>query len=367
MQTAIRTERTGDARAAMERRGVDLLALAPSDDLRYLLGFAPTADERPCLLLLDPEQTLCVVPALNAAQLEAAVPELETLAWADEEGPRPTLARALAALPAPPRRVAVDATMRADALLLLQTLLPDSEYVSSTEILAPLRMRKSADELARLRASARTADAAMRAAFAACHAGATELEVAEAVAGEFRRQGCEGVSFAIVAGGPNGAFPHHHSGDRRFADGDPIVIDIGSTLDGYASDITRMVHLGPPSDHYREVHDAVERAVQAALGAARPGASCADVDAAARAVIDDAGYGRYFTHRTGHGLGLSGHEPPSIMAGEETVLGRGMVFSIEPGIYLPGQFGVRLEEIVATTDAGCEILSSLGRDLAGAR
>jgi Xaa-Pro aminopeptidase len=201
------------------------------------------------------------------------------------------------------------------------------------------------------------------AAFAACRPGATELEVADAVAAAFRRAGAEEALFAIVGGGPNGAFPHHHTGSRRLEEGDAVVIDIGGRSEGYVSDITRMAYLGEPSERYREVHAVVEAAVQAGLAAARPGATCHEVDAAARGVIADAGYGEYFVHRTGHGLGLSVHEPPWIMRGDETELRVGMVHSIEPGIYLPGELGIRLEEIVHVTEDGCRRFSRLPRDV----
>jgi Xaa-Pro aminopeptidase len=172
------------------------------------------------------------------------------------------------------------------------------------------------------------------------------------------------VTFIIVASGPNGAFPHHHSGSRRLQAGDAVVIDIGGRLEGYSSDITRMAFVGEPTDRYREIHAIVEQALQAGLAAARPGAVAADVDRASRSVIEAAGYGEYFVHRTGHGLGLSTHERPYIRAdvtGE--VLREGTVFSVEPGIYLPGEFGVRLEEIVTLTADGCERFSGLDRDV----
>ena len=192
--------------------------------------------------------------------------------------------------------------------------------------------------------------------------GATELDVAEAAAAAFRAKGCEEVLFTIVAGGPNGAFPHHHSGRRALDAGDAVVIDIGARLNGYASDITRMAFVGAPNERYLEVHRVVEAAVQAGLGATRAGATCHDVDAAARGAIEEAGFGEYFVHRTGHGLGLSVHEPPWIMRGEDVELRVGMVHSIEPGIYLPGEFGVRLEEIVHVTADGCERFSRLSRE-----
>jgi Xaa-Pro aminopeptidase len=347
----------------MAECGVDLLAVSPSDDLLYLTGFSPTADERACMLLLAAETAVFLVPSLNAEQSREALPSLPFATWTDEDGPERALRDALAPLP-PPRRVAVAATMRADFLLLLQAALAGAEFSSADAVVGELRMRKDAAELEALLASAATADAAMSAALAACVPGARERDVAAAAAAAFGAAGADEVSFVSVASGPNGAFPHHHSGDRVLQPGDAVTIDLGGRLGGYASDLTRMAHLGEPSERYRLVHETVEQAVQAALAAARPGVTCSAVDRAARDVIEAAGFGAHFVHRTGHGLGLSGHEPPSLMAGEERELAAGMVFSIEPGIYLPGEFGVRLEEIVVATDDGCRVLGALPRDVA---
>jgi len=346
----------------MNETGVDVLAVAPSDDLLYLLGFSPTADERACMLLLGAEDSVFVVPSLNAEQSREALPSLAFSTWQDAEGPERALREAAAPF-AGARHVAVGATMRADFLLLLQATLEGAEFVSADGVVAELRMRKEPAELEALQASAQTADAAMEAALAACTPGASELDIADAAAAAFRQAGADEVSFTSVASGPNGAFPHHHSGPRRLQAGDAITIDLGGRRGGYASDLTRVAHIGPPTERYTNVRETVERAVQVGLAAARPGATCAEVDRAARGVIEAAGFGEYFIHRTGHGLGLTGHEPPSIMAGEERELVPGMVFSIEPGIYLAGEFGVRLEEIVTVTEGGCRVFSTLPRDV----
>jgi Xaa-Pro aminopeptidase len=356
--------RLEQAWAAMEKGGLDLLAISPSDDLRWLVGFSPTADERVCMLLVGRESAAFVVPSLNAEQTGAAVADLPLETWEDHVGPDEALARGLARLGLrAPATVAVDGTMRADFLLLLQEQLPGARCLPAAVVLADLRAVKDPSELESLAAAARTADAAVEAAFAACGPDATELDVAEAAAAAFRRAGCEEVLFTSVACGPNGAFPHHHSSGRRLQEGDAVTIDVGGRLNGYASDLTRMAHVGEPDGRYAELHDVVASALGAGLATARPGATCADVDRAAREVIEAAGLGEYFVHRTGHGLGLSVHEPPSIMAGEETELAPGMVFSVEPGVYLPGERGLRLEEIVWVTDTGCEVFSSLPRDV----
>jgi Xaa-Pro aminopeptidase len=259
------------------------------------------------------------------------------------------------------RRTGVDPEMRADHLLLLQEAIPNTKFVTASVAVRPLREVKSTEELRVIQAAAQAADDAVLAACSACLPGAMERDVGEAAAAAFRAAGCE-VLFTIVAGGANGAYPHHHSGRRVLDAGDAVVIDIGARLNGYASDITRMAFVGVPNKRYLEVHGVVEAAVQAGLGATRAGATCHEVDAAARSAIEDAGFGEYFVHRTGHGLGLSVHEPPWIMRGEDVELRVGMVHSIEPGIYLPGEFGVRLEEIVHVTADGCERFSRLSRE-----
>jgi Xaa-Pro aminopeptidase len=214
-----------------------------------------------------------------------------------------------------------------------------------------------------LKQSSRHADQAMRDAWSACRACVTEREIAETAAASFRRSGSEEVLATSIASGPNGAFPHHHSGGRRLQVGDSITLDLGGRLRGYASDITRMAVIGTPTPRYEGVHRTVEAAVKAALAAARPGALLKDVDLAARAVIEQAGYGQYFVHRIGHGLGLSIHELPSVTHLNTQAVEEGMVFSVEPGIYLPGEFGVRLEEIVHIAADGAHRFSDLPRDV----
>ncbi|MGH2935269.1 MAG: M24 family metallopeptidase [Gaiellaceae bacterium] len=363
MNEEIRMERLDGLRRRMAETGVGLAAVAPTDNLIYLLGFAPKYDERACMLLVSPGGASVVMPSLNAEQSAAEAPELELIRWSDAAGPVDAIRTALEHVGANGRAVAVDGEMRADHLLLLQAALPDARTVTATDVLGALRVAKSAQEIEALQVAGSAADQAVLAAFAACRSGVTEAEVAEAVAASFAAQGQE-LLFAIVGGGPNGAYPHHHTSSRPLADGDAVVIDIGGRGEaGYVSDITRMAFVGEPTDRYREVHAVVEAAVQAGMAAARPGATCQDVDTAARSVIADAGFGEYFVHRTGHGLGLSVHESPWIMRGDETELRVGMVHSIEPGIYLPGEFGVRLEEIVHITEDGCSRFSALPRDV----
>lgn len=357
------TGRLDRVRQSMQERRIDLLAVAPGDDLRYLLGYTPHADERPCYLLLSRGGAAFVVPSLNAAQAEQHV-QLPLFTYTDAEGPAKALAAARSKAGEPsPRRLGVDDTMRADFVLTLQAAYPDARLTLGSEATAPVRMRKDADEIEALKRSAQHADRAVQDVWAACRAGVTELELAEAAAASFRRSGSPEVLFTVIASGPNGAFPHHNPGTRRLAAGDAAVIDIGGRLDGYASDITRMAALGAPSARYRQVHAIVDEAVRAAIEVIKPGVPLKDVDLAARGAIERGGFGQYFVHRVGHGLGVSGHELPSVTHENAMPIDEGFVFSVEPGVYLPGEFGIRLEEIVYVDRAGAHRLSALPRDV----
>lgn len=358
MDYAGRLERV---RRAMAETGIDLLAIPPSDDLKYLTGFSPHADERPCYLFIAENRGLFLVPDLNANQSERHIRQ-PFVTYSDAQGPARALAAAREQFRAP-RKIAVGDTMRADAVLLLQDTWRETAFIPASTILAPLRMRKPPDEIAALRRVAITADGAIEAAYKACRPEATERQVAVAAGEGFNRAGASEVTATIVGSGPNSAYPHHQTSDRALRSGEPVLFDLGSRLEGYCSDITRMAFLGKPSARYVEVHKIVNDAVQAALSVIRPGTPIKDVDLAARRVIERADYGEHFTHRTGHGIGLSVHEPPSITHTDETPLEAGMAFSVEPGIYLPGEFGVRLEEIVVVTASGADVLSKLPRDV----
>jgi Xaa-Pro aminopeptidase len=357
--------------AQMAEAGVDLVAIAPTPNMRYLLGFAPLADERPCILLITRQGTRLVVPELNADQVEART-GMEGVRWSDATGPRQALMEAVSALSVGSGIVlAVDPAMRADALLLLQETIVLQRSVTSEKIMSALRMRKSGEEIEALARAAAQADRALMVGADACQPGVTEREVAEKIANYFRQDGAEAVDVTLVASGPNSAFPHHEASDRRLQVGDTIIIDIVATLDGYKSDVTRVVHLGEPPPQVRAVHEVVLKANRRGREAAVAGAYARDVDRAARAVIEQAGYGPYFIHRTGHGLGMEVHEEPWISAESNTLLEPGMVFSVEPGIYLEGQFGIRIEDIVVVTDPSatlgtggeCRCLTGLDRAL----
>lgn len=347
-------------RDRMQETGTDLVAVGPGSHMQWLLGFHPHADERPCFLMVAPGAEAMLMPALNAEGARQST-DLRFFEWADAEGPDKALTAALAALAPPTKpKLALDECMRADFALLLLDALPGARPVFTEENVGWLRMRKGAAEKAAIAANFTIADKAMQAVFAAIRPGRTERELAGVARDSFAAQGAS-VEFTIIGAGGNGAFPHHATGERALAEGDAVVIDIGGRQGGYPSDITRMAVVGEAPEGYDAVHAVVEAAVQAALAAARPGVRARVVDDAARSVITAAGYGEYFVHRTGHGLGIDIHEPPYVTATSETVLDEGMVFSIEPGIYLPGRFGIRLEEIVILGSDGPEVFSRLPR------
>ncbi|MEW5958393.1 MAG: aminopeptidase P family protein [Chloroflexota bacterium] len=353
-------ERLGRLQEVIRHAQVELVAIGPTANMRYLLGYVPHPDERLCLLLVSPETARLVVPTLNV-DVVAAHTDLPLEQWPDAEGPHLALRRALTGLPV--KRLAIDGTMRADFLLPLLTAASPQETVTVEALLAPLRARKSAAEIEALALAAAQADRAMQVAMDACRPGVTEADVAWAAEEAFRKDGAQAVTFTLVASGPNGAFPHHHSGSRRLQAGDAVIIDMGATLNGYQSDITRMVFLGEPPAEIWQAYEAVLAANERGRAAVKPGVTAQEVDQATRRVLEAAGYGDYFIHRTGHGLGLEIHEPPWIMAGNEQILAEGMVFSVEPGVYLPGQFGIRIEDIVAVTGAGVRTLTGFDHQL----
>jgi Xaa-Pro aminopeptidase len=249
-------------------------------------------------------------------------------------------------------------------LIGLQKTLPDTSYASLTEALPMMRAVKDAAELERLTAAGEAADATYEEIKKVPFAGRRETDVAGDLADLLRQFGHSQVDFTVVGSGPNGANPHHEAGERVIENGDMVVLDFGGLKHGYGSDTSRTVHVGEPTAEEQRVHDVVREAQAAGCAAVKPGAACQDVDRAARAVITEFGYGQYFIHRTGHGIGVTTHEPPYMIEGEELPLVPGMCFSVEPGIYLPGRFGVRIEDIVTVTEDGVRRLNSTSRDMA---
>lgn len=354
-------ERIARLQATLQAENIDLVAVGPTANMRYLAGYASHPDERLCLVLITQDDVKAVVPALNAGDW-AAHSAIPPITWADDEGPGQALATALPSTAAV-KWLAVDGAMRADFLLALMEVAQPAATVAADALIAPLRARKSAEEIEALQRAAIQADHAMQATIDACEPGVTEAELAWVAETAFRREGADRAEFTLIASGPNGAFPHHHSGTRKLQEGDAIIIDIGASLNDYKSDITRMVFLGEPSAEFLAAYEAVWTANEQGRAAVRPGIAAQEVDRATRGVLASRSLGEYFIHRTGHGLGLEVHEPPWIMEGNEASLAEGMVFSVEPGVYLPGRYGIRIEDIVVVTETGVRTLTEFDRQL----
>ncbi|MFF5657217.1 M24 family metallopeptidase [[Kitasatospora] papulosa] len=352
------------AAEAADAAGLAGVLVAPGPDMVHLTGYRPTADtERLTLLVLraghDP---VLVVPALEAADAERAAgsPALTLRDWTDAANPYTLAAGLLDAK----GRFGISDNAWALHLLALHKLLPDTSYASLTEALPMLRAVKDAAELERLAAAGAAADATYERILEVRFSGRRESDVAADLAALLTEHGHSQVDFTVVGSGPNGADPHHEAGDRTIEQGDMVVLDFGGLKHGYGSDTSRTVHVGEPTAEEQRVHDVVREAQEAGCRAVRPGAACQDVDRAARAVITEFGYGERFIHRTGHGIGVTTHEPPYMIEGEEQPLVPGMCFSVEPGIYLPGRFGVRIEDIVTVTASGGRRLNTTARELA---
>jgi len=349
--------------AAAEEAGLDALVIGPSQDLVYLTGYEPLPLERLTALVVRPGATsVLLVPELErpGALLAPGASAIETTGWLDGGDPYHDVARIVG--PAA-RRVAVGDQLWALHLLHLEQALADAEFQPAGPVVGGLRARKDEGEIDALSRAGAAADAAFGRLVADGIGGRTEREVAVALAGYLLDAGHQTADFTIVASGPNGASPHHEPSDRRIAAGDVVVLDFGGKLDGYCSDMTRTVSVGEPSAEVAETHAVVREAQQTAFESVGDGVTGEEADRAARDVIEKAGFGEAFFHRTGHGIGLDVHEAPYLVTGNDRPLETGNCFSIEPGIYLEGRFGIRIEDIVALTGDGPRRLNEAPRDL----
>ncbi|ELY55136.1 M24 family metallopeptidase [Natronococcus jeotgali] len=368
-------DRIAACRRRLEAVGAELLVCSPGPNLAYLTGFVESPSERHVLLVVprNGPPTL-VAPAMYGSRLEPLeLPDVRL--WGDEADPLAVLEGVLEAT-LPERgdgaTVLLDDRMWTAFNHDVRALAPDAEFGLASDALEELRLRKDDAELAALRRAGAIADRVSLAIRARGEAllGTTEAALAAEIDSLLASEGGAEPAFeTIVAAGPNGARPHHHPGDREIERGDPIVLDFGAFVDAaleagtarYPGDQTRTIVVGDPPAEYERVHEVVREAQRAAVEAVEPGVEAGEIDRLARSVIDEAGYGDAFVHRTGHGVGLEVHEPPYITAGNDRELEPGMVFSVEPGIYLEGEFGVRLEDLVVVTEAGCERLNDSPR------
>ncbi|MGB9737512.1 M24 family metallopeptidase [Chloroflexus sp.] len=346
-------------------------ALMPSTNLAYLTGLRFHAGKRLTLLLIpaNGDTPVMVVPQLELERVRATSPfAMRYFAWSDAEGPLNALAEGMTAAfgaGTPTRPLAIEHTvMRVMTLRMLETVAPGLPTVNIDPLIGELRMVKDGEELALMERAVAMVEQALHVFLAQVRPGLSERVLSRMLHDAIIAAGADGESFTnIVASGPNSANPHHENSDRILQPGDLVIIDCGAVYRGYQSDITRTIAIGEPTAAARHVYEVVLAANTAARAACRPGVTGASIDAAARSVIEAAGYGAAFVHRTGHGLGLETHELPNIVAGSDTPLAPGTTFTIEPGIYLPGQYGVRIEDDVVITEEGSRSLTTFSREL----
>jgi Xaa-Pro aminopeptidase len=356
------TSRWAHVQKAAAESGIDALIVTPGADLRYLTGYDAKPLERLTAFLLPASgEPLLIVPELERSAALAAGVDIEIAAWAETDDPYALVSDHLtgAAL------VAVDDHIWGVRLLTLQDRLPQTTFSPASRLIAPLRAIKQPDEVAALREAAEAIDRVHARMGEWLRPGRSERDVGADIARAIVDEGHVRVDFVIVGSGPNGASPHHEVSDRVIEAGDPVVVDIGGTMpSGYCSDSTRnYVPGGPGPAAYLEAYAVLVEAQAAQRGYARAGVTAESVDEVGRAILRDAGYGELFIHRTGHGIGLETHEEPYIVAGNDAVLAPGMAFSLEPGFYLDGQYGARIEDIVVATESGLDVLNRTPRDL----
>jgi Xaa-Pro aminopeptidase len=348
-------------------RGIDVVLASPGPDLAYLTGYHAKPLERlTCLVVPAAAEPFLVVPTLERPAAQASPARVLTVHdFGETTDPYAGTVGLLTEAGVSVTTVAVDNLMWAEKTLAFRDAMPRARLQLAGELIRHMRMRKSADEVAALRAAGRAIDTVHEHMGEWLRPGRTEAAVAADIGAAMRANGHVSVDFAIVGSGPNGASPHHEASDRVIERGDPVVVDIGGTMaSGYCSDCTRTYIAGghPPAE-FAAYYDVLRQAQEAACDAVRPGVTCAAVDAAARSIIDAAGHAERFFHRTGHGIGLQGHEDPYIVAGNDLPLEPGMAFSVEPGIYFAGRHGARIEDILVCTADGGERLNRTDRAL----
>jgi Xaa-Pro aminopeptidase len=358
-----RVARLERVRAAMTRLGVDALLLSLGADLPWITGYEAMPLERLTMLVLPADgDAVLVVPQLEAPRVEEQPGLFSLRPWQESEDPVAIVADLVAGR----RQLAISDRAWATFVLQLQARLPQASWQPASFVTSPLRAVKDADEVAALAVASAAADrvAGQLVAGEIPLIGRTEAEVSEDISRRLIAEGHRHVNFAIVGSGPNSASPHHDAGPRKIGPGEAVVCDFGGVLDGYCSDITRTVFTGQPPAEFRDLYAVLEAAQAAAVASAAVGMPCEDVDAVARRIITEGGYGAYFIHRTGHGIGLEEHEDPYIVAGNCDALVPGHAFSVEPGIYLAGRYGARIEDIVVAQDAGPRSLNGVDHGLA---
>lgn len=360
----VHLDRLEKAAAAAGERGIDALLITPSPDYAYLLGYrAPVLERLTCLVVRPDAQPVLILPRLEEPLARHEMAELadavSLVAWDETDDPFRLVQQLLAGT----ARVAVQDQMWARFVLRLRAALDPAPLVEAGPTMSSLRRDKSPEEIDRLRRAARAADTAMETITRERLSGRTEAEVSARIRILLLEHGHQAADFAIVASGPNSASPHHDPGERMIESGDAVVLDIGGAMGGYCSDTCRTAFVGQPPPDFAALYAVLQEAQRAACQAVRPGVPCSDIDAVARGIIQEAGYGEAFIHRTGHGIGMETHEEPYIVASNPEPLQAGHAFSVEPGIYIGGEWGARIEDIVVCTETGGERLNTTPTDL----
>jgi Xaa-Pro dipeptidase len=357
-------ERVEALQASMNEHGTDLVVVGPTANMRYLTGYRAMAVERITVLLVTPDSVAMVMPYFDADEFRQATRLDAVCEWTDSQGPAEAIDQAFRVLGASGTRViaAIDDELRFDFFTLLREHLADHPRRAS-ELLGPLRLSKTAGEQERIQRAGQLVSHGIDTALEHARPGITELELKRTIEDALWDGGAESVDFVLVQAGANSAVGHHRAGETTFREQEPVLIDIAARVDGYFADITQQVFLGRPPHEYIEAYEVVAAAQEEGVRAARSGASAGEVDRAATRVIEAAGFGEWSGPRTGHGIGLDVHEPPSVIDGDETELVQGAVITVEPGVYIPGKFGIRIEDTVMVTDGPSERVTRGARPL----
>ena len=354
--------RIAKVRAAMVAQQVDATLLSVGHDLPYLSGYLAMPLERLTMLVIPQNgEVMMVVPRLEVPRVVPQPGVFSIVAWGETEDPVAIVAKLLPSA----RKIAIGDQMWARFLVELLAKVNDATFVRAVDVVGSLRMSKDASEIAALQAAGAAADRVAQ----QLHSGQipligrTEAQVSADISARLLAEGHDVVNFAIVAAGENAASPHHHAGSRVIAKNEIVLCDFGGTMNGYCSDITRCVYTGKPASDVAQAYDVLLVAQAAGVAAGVVGAACEDVDRAARAIIEQAGFGEYFVHRTGHGIGMEAHEEPYMVSGNSLPISAGHAFSVEPGIYIPGKWGMRLEDIVVATETGPVSMNKVNHSL----
>ena len=354
--------------ASLRASGLDAVILNPGPTLTHLTGLRFHLMERPVVLLFAKDQDPAIVlPELELQKVASLTYKLQVFPYPENPSEWDNAFRKAAqALSLDGKRIGVDPRqLRLMEFRHVKAGAPEADYPDGSDLLAGLRLKKEKAEVEAMRRAVQIAQDALEATIPSIKMGMTEKELSSELVMQLLKHGSEPeMPFApIVSGGPNSANPHASPTERKLQAGDLLVIDWGATYDGYISDLTRTFAVGEVDEEYKKIHKIVQEANAAGRLAAKPGVPCANVDKAARDVIEKAGYGKYFTHRTGHGIGMEGHEEPYMRGDNMQLLEPGMAFTVEPGIYLPNRNGVRIEDNVVITDDGADVLSDMPREI----